>query len=130
MLYILVATFCTAKQLELFVFMWGGLATHYLIQDLCIKRSRNPKSEAIYARYIQIPCFHMINVPFMGTSSPSWAHLPLPGHIFSFHGHIFPFIGTSSLSWALPTANCFILLNLSRNMTNHKGVQLIIEVLI
>ena len=30
--YILVATFCTAKELQLF--MWGGLATHYLIRDL------------------------------------------------------------------------------------------------
>ena len=48
----------------------------------------------------------------MGTSSPSWAHLPLHGHIFHFigtsssslahlplHWHLFPFIGTSSPSW-------------------------------
>ena len=48
----------------------------------------------------------------MGTSSPSWAHLPLHGHIFPFmatystslahlplHWHIFLFIGTSSPSW-------------------------------
>ena len=49
----------------------------------------------------------------MGTSSSSWAHLPLHGHIFLFmgtsspslahlplHWHIFPFIGTSSPSSA------------------------------
>ena len=49
----------------------------------------------------------------MGTSSPTWAHLPLHGHIFPFmgtsspswahlprHGHILPFMGTSSLTWA------------------------------
>ena len=32
------------------------------------------------------------NFPCMGTSSPSWAHLPL-------HGHIFPSMGTSSRVW-------------------------------
>ena len=31
--------------------------------------------------------------PCMGTSSPTWAHLPL-------HGHIFPYMGTSSPTWA------------------------------
>ena len=49
----------------------------------------------------------------MGTSSPTWAHLPLHGHIFPYmcrssptwahlplHGHIFPYMGTSSPSWA------------------------------
>ena len=48
---------------------------------------------------------------FTATSSPSWAHLPLHGHIYPFMAtsspswahlpswHIFPFMGTSSPSW-------------------------------
>ena len=40
---------------------------------------------------------------FTATSSPSWAHLPL-------HGHIYPFMATSSPSWAhLPLHGCIYL---------------------
>ena len=37
---------------------------------------------------------------FIGTSSPSWAHLPLQWAHLPLHGHIFHFIGTSSSSLA------------------------------
>ena len=40
---------------------------------------------------------------FTATSSPSWAHLPL-------HGHIYPFMATSSPSWAHLPLHGFIYL--------------------
>ena len=94
------------SALRLFV----GWSRDSLFDQNPVKRSRNPKSEAI----CHIPCFHTIKVPFMGTSSLSWAYLPFHGRIFPFMdgaysfswaGHIpfhgrFPFMGTSSLLWA------------------------------
>ena len=44
------------------------------------------------------PSLHGHIFPFMGTSSPSWALIPLHGHIFPFMGC--PFVGTSSSSRA------------------------------
>ena len=96
------------SALRLFV----GWSRDSLFDQRPVKRSRSPKSEAI----CHIPCFHIIKVPFMGTSSLSWAYLPFHGrsiflfmggaYSFSwaahlpFCGHIFPFMGTSSLSSA------------------------------
>ena len=62
-----------------------GVVLRLIIWSSPVKGSRNPKREAIC--HMPYTCFHMIKVPFMGTFSPSWVHLPFHGHIFPFHGH-------------------------------------------
>ena len=76
--------------------------------------SRNAFSNALVFNFLkrELPHLHGHIFCFIGTSSSSWAHLPLHGHIFPFmatystslahlplHWHLFPFIGTSSPSW-------------------------------
>ena len=57
--------------------------------------SRNAFANALVFNFLkrELPRLHGHIFPFMGTSSPSWPHLPL-------HWHIFLFIGTSSSSLA------------------------------
>ena len=77
--------------------------------------SRNAFANALVFNFLkrELPHLHGHIFRFIGTSSSSWAHLPLHGHIFPFmgtystslahlplHWHIFLFIGTSSPSSA------------------------------
>ena len=77
--------------------------------------SRNAFANALVFNFLkrELPHLHGNIFRFIGTSSSSWAHLPLHGHIFPFmatyctslahlplHWHIFLFIRTSSPSSA------------------------------
>ena len=77
--------------------------------------SRNAFANALVFNFLkrELPHLHGHIFRFIGTSSSSWAHLPLHGHIFPFmatystslahlplHWHIFLFIGTISPSSA------------------------------
>ena len=85
--------------------------------------SRNAFASALVFNFLkrELPYLHGHIFRFIGTSSSSWAHLPLHGHIFPFMAtystslahlplhwhiflfigtHLFPFIGTSSPSSA------------------------------
>ena len=56
--------------------------------------SRNAFAKALVFNFLkrELPHLHGHIFRFIGTSSSSWAHLPL-------HGHIFPFMATYSPSW-------------------------------